>query len=140
MNDNHANLLAFTVDITHAHVSHNLVPVEEIPALIASVYGALAALGQPDKPVGPEYVPAVDPRKSVKPDHLISLIDGKPYKMLKRHLGIHGLTPEQYRQRYNLAPDYPMVARNYAEVRRSLAKSIGLGRDPNQRRGRRKAA
>jgi predicted transcriptional regulator len=87
--------------------------------------------GEPEEPQGepaPTYEPAVTVRKSLSsPDHIISLIDGKPYKTLRRHLSGHGLTPEQYRERYNLKPDYPMVAPSYAEARRAMAKKIGLG-------------
>jgi predicted transcriptional regulator len=75
----------------------------------------------------PTYKPAIDPKKSVKPGHIISLIDGKPYKMLRRHLATHGLTPDEYRDRYGLKPDYPMVASAYSEQRSTLAKTIGLG-------------
>jgi predicted transcriptional regulator len=79
----------------------------------------------------PDYTPAVSVRKSLASnDHIISLIDGKPYKTLRRHLSVHGLTPEQYRQRYKLPADYPMVARSYSEKRRDMAKTIGLGRKP----------
>jgi predicted transcriptional regulator len=78
-----------------------------------------------------EYTPAVTARKSLSsPEHIISLIDGRPYKTLRRHLSGHGLTPDQYRQRYGLKPDYPMVAPAYAEIRRAMAKKIGLGRKP----------
>ena len=106
---------------------------EDIPAFLRSMHDAVLALqeGQAEQSqVEPEtkYEPAVTVRKSLSsPDHIISLIDGKPYKTLRRHLSGHGLTPEQYRERYNLKPDYPMVAPAYAETRRSLAKRIGLG-------------
>ena len=86
---------------------------------------------QPQEEPGPDYQPAVTARKSlVSKDHIISMIDGKPYKTLKRHLSTHGLTPAQYRERYGLKADYPMVAENYAAMRRGLAKKIGLGRKP----------
>jgi predicted transcriptional regulator len=97
------------------------------------------AVPQPSKEDGAaksEFTPAVSVRKSLaSPEHIISLIDGKPYKTLKRHLSGHGLTPAQYRERYGLKPDYPMVAQNYAEHRRNLAKKIGLGRKPGQKVG-----
>jgi len=130
-------LITLTADIIAAHVSNNSVSLEDLPALITNVYGALSGLGQ-DAPVAevmPE--PAVSIRASVKPDHIVCLEDGKKLKMLKRHLSTHyNLTPEQYRARWNLPADYPMVAPNYAEKRRELAKKIGLGRKPGARRGR----
>lgn len=126
-------LTALTADIAAAFVTHNSITPAEVPTLITSIHGALsgAVIMAPPEP---EYVPAIDPKKSVKPGHIVSLIDGKPYKMLKRHLSIHGLTPEEYRARYSLPADYPMVARHYAEKRRQLAKDIGLGTKRNRRR------
>lgn len=132
-------LITLTSDIVAAHVSNNSVSVEEVPALIQNIYGALAGLGvEPEADKLPE--PAVSIRASVKNDHLVCLEDGKKMKMLKRHLMTdHGMTPEEYRARWSLPADYPMVAPEYAEKRRILAKEIGLGRKPGQRRGRRKA-
>ncbi|AKH42263.1 putative transcriptional regulator [Altererythrobacter atlanticus] len=139
-NDMTETLITLTSDIVAAHVSNNSVPVEEVPTLITNVYGALAGLGA--KPVEEEKPePAVSIRASVKSDHLVCLEDGKKMKMLKRHLMTeHGMTPEEYRARWNLQADYPMVAPDYAEKRRTLAKEIGLGRKPGQRRGRKKKA
>jgi len=133
-------LITLTSDIVAAHVSNNSVSVDDVPALIANVYGALAGLGAaPEEEEKPE--PAVSVRASVKSDHLVCLEDGKKMKMLKRHLMTeHGMTPAEYRARWNLPADYPMVAPDYAEKRRTLAKEIGLGRKPGQRRGRRKKA
>ena len=133
-------LITLTSDIVAAHVSNNSVGVEEVPALIQNVYGALAGLGAaPQVESKPE--PAVSIRASVKNDHIVCLEDGKKMKMLKRHLTTdHGLTPVEYRARWGLPADYPMVAPDYAEKRRVLAKEIGLGRKPGQRRGRRKKA
>lgn len=124
-------LITLTSDIVAAHVSNNPVSVDEVPTLISRIYGALAGLGaevaQPEK--APE--PAVSVRSSVKPDYIVCLEDGKKLKMLKRHLMTHyNMTPEEYRQRWNLPADYPMVAPSYAEKRRELAKKIGLGRKP----------
>lgn len=136
-NDMSETLITLTSDIVAAHVSNNSVSVGDLAALISNVYGALAGLGQsvPVAEVPPE--PAVSIRSSVKPDHIVCLEDGKKLKMLKRHLMTHyNLTPEQYRARWNLPADYPMVAPNYAEKRRELAKKIGLGRKPGARRGR----
>src|SRR5690606_12556161 len=104
------------------------------PNLISSVYGALASLGQAPVADEPRPEPAVSIRASVKPDYIVCLEDGKKLKMLKRHLMTHyNMTPEEYRRRWGLPADYPMVAPNYAEKRRELAKAIGLGRKPTKR-------
>ena len=139
-NDVSETLITLTSDIVAAHVSNNSVAVDELPALIKNVYGALSGLGAAaQEEARPE--PAVSIRASVKPDHLVCLEDGKKMKMLKRHLMTdHGLTPAEYRTRWGLPADYPMVAPDYAEKRRVLAKQIGLGRKPGQKRGRRKKA
>ena len=136
--DNAEMLITLTSDIVTAHVSNNNVDVDALPSLIENVYGALAGLGtQQAEEEAPE--PAVSVRASVKPDHIVCLEDGKKMKMLKRHLMTdHGMTPQEYRERWNLPADYPMVAPNYAETRRELAKKIGLGRKPGQKRGRKK--
>jgi len=121
-------LIALTADIVSAHVSNNSVAVSDLPLLIQNVHTALASLGE--EPVEPEVKqePAVSVRASIRPDYIVCLEDGKKLKMLKRHLMTHyKLTPEQYRAKWNLPADYPMVAPNYAEQRRSLAKKIGLG-------------
>jgi predicted transcriptional regulator len=134
-------LITLTSDIVAAHVSNNNVNGEELPSLITSVFGALAGLGGAPAPVETRPEPAVSVRASIKPDYIVCLEDGKKLKMLKRHLMTHyNLTPEQYRQRWNLPADYPMVAPNYAEKRRELAKKIGLGRKPGVRRGRKPKA
>ena len=133
-------LITLTSDIVAAHLSNNSVAVNEVPALISNVYGALAGLGQTAKVEEKMPEPAVSVRASIKPDYIVCLEDGKKLKMLKRHLMTHyNLTPEQYRARWNLPADYPMVAPNYAEKRRDLAKKIGLGRKPGAKRGRKKA-
>jgi len=134
-------LITLTSDIVAAHVSNNSVSVDEVSNLIANVYGALAGLGQAAVVVEEMPEPAVSIRASIKPDFIVCLEDGKKLKMLKRHLMTHyNLTPDQYRARWNLPADYPMVAPNYAEKRRELAKKIGLGRKPGVKRGRKKAA
>ena len=136
-NDLSETLITLTSDIVAAHVSNNSVSVGDLPALITNVYGALSGLGQSAPVVETPPEPAVSVRASVKPDHIVCLEDGKKLKMLKRHLMTHyNLTPEQYRARWNLPADYPMVAPNYAEKRRELAKKIGLGRKPGAKRGR----
>lgn len=127
-------LLTLAADIVSAHVSNNSVSAAELPALITAVYGSLAGLGQAPALIEEKREPAVSIRASVKPDHIVCLEDGKKLKMLKRHLATHyNLTPEQYRARWNLPSDYPMVAPAYAEKRRVLAKSIGLGRKPGHK-------
>ena len=131
-----SELLTLTADIVASHVSNNGVPVSELPQLIQQVYGTLAALGQEQTPVAERPQPAVSIRKSITPDYIICLEDGKKLKMLKRHLKTaYNMTPEQYRERWGLAPDYPMVAPRYAEQRRELAKKIGLGTSRSRRRG-----
>jgi predicted transcriptional regulator len=140
-NDMNETLITLTSDIVAAHVSNNSVSVDDLPSLITNVYGALSGLGQAAPVVEKAPEPAVSIRASVKPDHIVCLEDGKKLKMLKRHLMTHyNMTPEQYRQRWNLPADYPMVAPNYAAKRRDLAKKIGLGRKPGARRGRKPAA
>lgn len=134
-------LITLTSDIVAAHVSNNNVAVEEVPGLITNVYGALASLGEGAVPVEERPDPAVSIRSSVKKDQIVCLDCGKKMKMLKRHLSTeHGMTPDEYRARWELSPEYPMVAPAYAETRRVLAKKIGLGRKPGQTRGRRKKA
>jgi predicted transcriptional regulator len=121
-------LITLTADIVAAHVSNNSVAVSDLPVLIAHVHGALAGLGGPVIELEVKQEPAVSIRSSIKPDFITCLEDGKKLKMLKRHLMTHyQMTPEQYRTKWNLPADYPMVAPNYAEQRRTLAKKIGLG-------------
>jgi predicted transcriptional regulator len=133
------DLITLTSDIVAAHLSNNSVAIGEVPTLIQTVYGALAGLGEDGPVVEARPEPAVTVRASVKRDHLVCLEDGKKMKMLKRHLMTeHGMTPADYRQRWGLNADYPMVAPEYAETRRDLAVKIGLGRQPGQKRGRKK--
>ncbi len=133
-------LITFTSDIVAAHVSNNNVTVDEVPQLIASVYGALSSASTSTTEQAPPE-PAVPIRSSIKPDYIVCLEDGKKLKMLKRYLRTnYDMTPDDYRARWGLPSDYPMVAPNYAEKRRKLAKKIGLGRKPGQKRGRRKKA
>ena len=121
-------LITLTADIVSAHVSNNSVAVSDLPLLISNVHGALSGLGDAPEAPAPRPEPAVSVRSSVKPDYVVCLEDGKKLKMLKRHLMTHyNLTPDQYRQKWGLNADYPMVAPNYAEQRRALAKKIGLG-------------
>ena len=121
-------LLTLTADIVAAHVSNNSVAVNDLPTLIQNVHAALNGISGKASAPEPKPEPKVPIRSSVKPDYIVCLEDGKRLKMLKRHLMTHyNLTPDQYRQKWGLAADYPMVAPNYAEQRRTLAKSIGLG-------------
>jgi len=129
-------LLALTADIVAAHVSNNSVAVNDLPNLIQNVHSALSGIVGSAGAVEPKPEPKVSIRSSVKPDFIVCLEDGKKLKMLKRHLMTHyNLTPDQYRQKWGLAADYPMVAPNYAEQRRTLAKSIGLGTKRRRTRG-----
>ncbi|MGX7707623.1 MucR family transcriptional regulator [Methylobacterium sp. Gmos1] len=133
-------MIGLVSDIVSAYVSNNSVPVGELSSLIRSVHEAIARLGSA-VPAEPERLtPPVPIKKTVSPDYLISLEDGRRYRTLKRHLAGRGLTPEQYRQKWGLPPDYPMVAANYAAQRSELAKSIGLGQKPVVRRPRSNAA
>jgi len=128
INESQEFLATLTADIVSAHVSNNSVSANELPSLISSVYSSLAGLGGAPMQVEEKLVPAVSVRSSIKPDYIVCLEDGKKLKMLKRHLMTHyGMTPDDYRTKWGLPADYPMVAPNYAEQRRSLAKQIGLG-------------
>ena len=132
-------LITLTSDIVAAHVSNNNVEVDDVPALITKVHAALAGLDNGAQVEEETPEPAVSIRASVKPDYIVCLEDGKKLKMLKRYLRTnYDMSPEEYRARWNLPSDYPMVAPNYAEKRRELAKKIGLGRKPGQKRGRKK--
>jgi predicted transcriptional regulator len=129
-------LLTLTADIVAAHVSNNSVAVNDLPNLIQNVHSALAGIVGSSTAAEPKPEPKVSIRASVKPDYIVCLEDGKKLKMLKRHLMTHyNLTPDQYRQKWGLSADYPMVAPNYAEQRRALAKSIGLGTKRRRTRG-----
>lgn len=124
-------LITLTSDIVAAHVSNNDVAVADVPSLITNVYAALANLGEAPVVEETKPQPAVAVRNSVKPDYIVCLEDGKKLKMLKRYLRTnYNMSPEEYRARWGLPADYPMVAPNYAEKRRDLAKKIGLGRKP----------
>ena len=130
------SLLTLTADIVAAHVSNNSVAVNDLPNLIQNVHGALSGISGKSSAPEAKPEPKVPIRSSVKPDFIVCLEDGKKLKMLKRHLMTHyNLTPDQYRQRWGLASDYPMVAPNYAEQRRTLAKAIGLGTKRKRTKG-----
>lgn len=130
--DSEANvdILGLTAQIVSAHVSNNSISPESLPGLIQEVYRTLSGVGREPAPVD-KLIPAVPIKKSVFADHIVCLEDGKKLKMLKRHLKTaYNMTPEQYRERWGLPADYPMVAPNYAKHRSSLAKQIGLGTKP----------
>lgn len=132
-NSSHAEILGLTAQIVSAHVSNNSVMPDALPGLIQDVFRTLTSVGrepvQADKPQ-----PAVPVKKSIFPDYIVCLEDGKKLKMLKRHLKTaYDMTPDQYRERWGLGADYPMVAPNYASHRSSLAKQIGLGTKPRNR-------
>lgn len=135
------NLVELAAELTEAWLANanNRVDADQVPAFLRSMHTTLLELENPqsdnaEKAIGAQTEaasPAVSVRKSLaSKDHIISMIDGKPYKTLRRHLSGHGMTPEQYRERYGLKSDYPMVAPAYSEQRRAMAKKIGLGRKP----------
>jgi predicted transcriptional regulator len=129
------DLLALTTEIVAAHVSNNTIALGDLPQLINQVYSSLANIGTPPVEPAVRPQPAVSVKKSVQPDYIVCLEDGKKLKMLKRHLKTsYNMSPEAYRERWGLPPDYPMVAPNYARQRSQLAKEIGLG--TRARRGR----
>jgi predicted transcriptional regulator len=133
--DSGADLIDLAADIVSAYVSNNTVPAGDLPALIADVHRALSNTQQGLVEPEPEPLkPAVNPKKSVFPDYIVCLEDGKKFKSLKRHLRTHyDLSPEEYREKWGLAPDYPMVAPNYAAARSALAKKMGLGQQRRRR-------
>ena len=134
------DLLSLTAQITSAHCSNNTVEADALPGLIHQVYQALASVDAPAA-VAEKPVPAVPLKRSVFPDYIVCLEDGKKLKMLKRHLQTaYGMTPADYRTKWDLPQDYPMVAPNYAEKRSALAKQIGLGHKPGERTGEDEAA
>jgi predicted transcriptional regulator len=139
-----SNTLELATDLAIAWLGNpnTKASADEVPAFLEKVYGALNSLGSTpsaEQSSAPEYTRAVSVRKSLaSKEHIISMIDGKPYKTLRRHLSTHGLTPDEYRERYGLKPDYPMVAESYSQARRDMAKKIGLGRKPGEKVGPRK--
>jgi predicted transcriptional regulator len=130
-NERHEMLMELTADVVAAYVSNNSVPLGDLPALIGNVHAALGKMGEMalPEPVAEKQKPAVNPKKSVTDAYIICLEDGKRFKSLKRHLMTHfKLTPEQYREKWDLDASYPMVAPNYAKARSNLARTMGLGR------------
>ena len=137
-NSGDSSYIALTANIVSAYVSNNTVPSSEIPNLIGQVHSALLRVsgGQATTPAEP-LKPAVPVKRSITSDHIVCLEDGKKFKSLKRHLRTqYGMTPEQYREKWSLPSDYPMVAPNYAAARSQLAKQMGLGQQRRRRRER----
>ena len=136
-----SDILDLATELTVAWLSNpnTRAEAQDVPVFLQTIHDAVKSLVTPpvaaeDQAAAPEHVPAVSVRRSLgSKDHLISLIDGKPYKTLKKHLSGHGLTPAEYRERYKLKSDYPMVAENYAAARRAIAKKLGLGRKPGEK-------
>lgn len=130
-----SELLALTTDIVASHVSNNTVAIADLPSLIQQVYAALSGLGAMPSPASARPQPAVPIKKSIMPEYIVCLEDGKKLKMLKRHLKTrYNMTPEEYRERWGLPSDYPMVAPAYAQQRSDLAKKIGLGTKRSRKR------
>lgn len=138
-----ADTITLATELTAAWLANpnTRVSPDDVPALLASVHDALGKLSSPEveetrEQPAEQYTPAVSVRKSLaSPDHIISMIDGKPYRVLKRHLSTNGLTPAQYRERYGLKADYPMVAPSFSAARSAMSKHLGLGRKPGQKTG-----
>ena len=138
--DRRDTLLTLTAEIVASHVANNNISVSDVPALISNVHNSLAGLGAPAATPEADLNPAVSVRASVRPEYIICLEDGQKKRSLKRHLRTaHGLTPELYRAKWSLPSDYPMVAPAYAEIRRALALSLGLGKRRRSASGARKA-
>ena len=137
-----SSLAQLTAEIVSAYVSNNQIAPSELAGLIRTVAGQLSKVGaEPDQPAEEKPEPAVSVRRSIRPDHLVCLICGKPQKVLKRHLAVqHDLTPGHYRERFGLKPDYPMAAPNYAQQRREVALTTGLGSPKKPARRRRSTA
>lgn len=135
MSDNMGNFIELTAEIVSAYVSNNTVPASEIPNLINQVHSALSRVSgkSADTPLEP-LKPAISLKKSITPEYIVCLEDGKKFKSLKRHLRTqYNMTPEQYREKWGLSADYPMVAPNYAAARSELAKQMGLGQQRRRR-------
>ena len=136
MEEQTADHIGLTVEIVAAYVSNNSLPSGELPALIAGIYAALVGISRPSAEAAPavEKLTPAQIRKSITQDNLISFEDGKPYKTLRRHLTLRGLTPESYREKWGLPRDYPMTAPSYSEQRSQLARALGLGQQRRKSR------
>ncbi|MER8536655.1 MucR family transcriptional regulator [Mesorhizobium sp. M1005] len=127
--DGQTDIVSISAAIVAAYVSNNPLPVGELPKLIGDIHAALQGIGTPATEPAVKQEPAISIRKSITPDYIICLEDGKKFKSLRRHIGVHyNLSPDEYRQKWNLPADYPMVAPSYTAIRSAMAKSIGLGR------------
>lgn len=138
MSGDSEELLGLTTMVASAYVKFNRLPQSELAGLIAGIHSTFVTLGQPTAHEAPKPTPAIPIKRSITPDAIYSLEDGRPFKSLKRHLrAAYDLSPDEYRKKWDLPADYPMVAPNYAETRSQLARSIGLGRDAGSKRKRR---
>lgn len=136
---NTSEIMQMAVDIVSAYVSNNTISATQVPEVINTVYASLLAIGEVGSGPAEALNPAVPVRRSITPDYLVCLEDGKKLKMLKRHIrAVYGLSPEEYRAKWGLPADYPMVAPNYAKQRSNFAKQIGLGRKKGEKVGSRK--
>ena len=133
-------LITLTAEIVSAYVTKNRLPTAGLPELIANISDSIRKLGAPAPAPEAPLVPAVNPKKSVYPDYIVCLEDGKKFKSMKRHLTSHGMTPQQYRAKWGLPADYPMTAPNYSATRSAMAKNIGLGQKPVVRKRRARKA
>jgi len=127
------NIVGLTAEIVTAYVEHNSISARDLPALILTVHHTLTNIETPEAPEAVTLTPAVPIKKSVTPDYIISLEDGRKFRTMKRHLALKGMTPDQYRAKWGLPSDYPMVAPAYAVARSSMAKSFGLGRKTGEK-------
>jgi predicted transcriptional regulator len=134
------NIIGLTADIVASFVEKNSISADDLPALIKSIHHTLTNIEAPAAPEAVVLTPAVAIKKSVTPDFIISLEDGRKFKSMKRYLAIKGMTPDQYRMKWNLPNDYPMVAPSYAAARSNLAKTMGLGRKAGEKAPKRKKA
>ncbi|MBA8909893.1 MucR family transcriptional regulator [Aminobacter ciceronei] len=137
--NSNSQLIELTADIVAAYVSNNPVPAGDLPGLISQIHSSISMLGTPATPVEERPTPRMPIKKTVTDGYIISLEDGKKYQTLKRHLGILGLTPEEYRSKWSLPSDYPIVAPGYSARRSALAKQLGLGRKPGDKKPVKKA-
>jgi predicted transcriptional regulator len=134
------NIIGLTAEIVASYVEKNSISANDLPALIKSIHHTLTNIEAPTAPEAVAITPAVPIKKSITPDFIISLEDGRKFKSMKRHLAIKGMTPDQYRAKWGLPKEYPMVAPAYAAARSNLAKTMGLGRKPGEKAGRGKKA
>ena len=140
MDEEKLSVIEMAAEIVSAYVTKNRLPTAGLPELIANISDSIRKLGEPAAAPEAPLVPAVNPKKSVYPDYIVCLEDGKKFKSMKRHLTSHGMTPQQYRAKWGLPADYPMTAPNYSATRSAMAKNIGLGQKPVVRKRRARKA